>query len=355
MEKEITIYDIARELSISPTTVSRGLNNHPAVNKNTKQKIFDAAAQMGYRSNAFASRLRKQRTNTLGVIVPRLDSNFQSLVMAGMEKVANEAGYNLIISQSLETAQKEIANARTMFENRVDGLLVSLAYDTENIDHFEPFFSKGIPLLFYDRVPENKQCTSIVINNIQAAHTATTHLVEQGCQRIVHISGNLRINVYKDRLKGYKYALMDHNIAFRENYVIETNLSEQAGVEAANKILQMDPLPDGIFVANDTCAVSCIKTLKQAGISIPGDIAVVGFNNDPITRIIEPNLTSVDYPGGEMGEVAVRSLINYLDGVSDVSITNTITLRSELVVRESSLKKKLTAPPAKSGKAAGMV
>lgn len=339
MEKEVTIYDIAKELSISPTTVSRGLNNHPAVNKNTKQKIFDAAEQMGYRSNSFASNLRKKRTNTIGVIVPRLDSNFQSSVMAGMEKVANEAGYNLIISQSLETVDKEIANAKTMFENRVDGLLVSLAYDTENTDHFSPFFSKGIPLLFYDRVPEDKQCTSVVINNIQAAHNATSHLIEQGCKRIVHISGNLKVNVYKDRLKGYKYALMDHDIPFNEAYVISSNLSEEAGIEAANKILLLDPLPDAIFVDNDNCAVSCIKTLKQAGISIPENIAVVGFNNDPITRIIEPNLSSINYPGYEMGEVAVRSLINYLDGMSDVSLTNTITLRSELVVRESSMQK----------------
>ncbi|AKD02268.1 LacI family DNA-binding transcriptional regulator [Pontibacter korlensis] len=339
MDKEITIYDIARKLSISPTTVSRGLNNHPAVNKNTKQKIFDAANQMGYRSNTFASKLRKQRTNTIGVIVPRLDSSFQSSVMAGMEKVANEAGYNLIISQSLETADKEVANARTMFENRVDGLLVSLAYDTENIDHFEPFFSKGIPLLFYDRVPENKKCTSIVINNIQAAHNATSHLIEQGCKRIVHISGNLKINVYKDRLKGYKYALMDANIPIKEDYIIETSLSEQAGIDAAKQILQMNPRPDGIFVANDNCAVTCIKTLKQEGVRIPDDIAIVGFNNDSITRVIDPNLTSIDYPGYEMGEIAVRSLINYLDGVSDVSITNTITLDSELVVRESSLRK----------------
>lgn len=340
MEKEVTIYDIAKELSISPATVSRGLNNHPAVNKNTRQRINDAADQMGYRSNMFASKLRKQRTNTIGVIVPMLNSSFQSSVMAGMEKVANEAGYNLIISQSLETAQKEVANAKTMFDNRVDGLLVSIAYDTENIDHFKPFFSKGIPLLFYDRVPEHKKCTSVVIDNIQAAYKATSHLIEQGCKHIVHISGNLRVNVYKERLKGFKYALHDHDISFSDDSVIETNLSEGAGISAANQILQMSPRPDGIFVANDNCAVNCIKTLKQAGISIPEDIAVVGFNNDPITRIIEPNLSSVDYPGYEMGEVAVRSLINYLDGASDLSLTSTITLRSELVVRDSSKRKK---------------
>jgi len=338
MDKEITIYDIARELSISPTTVSRGLNNHPAVKKDTKQKIFAAASQMGYRSNAFASNLRKKRTNTIGVIVPRLNSSFQSSVMAGMEKVANEAGYNLIISQSLETVQKEIANAKTMFDNRVDGLLVSIAYDTENIDHFEPFFSKGIPLLFYDRVPEHKNCTSIVIDNIKAAYKATAHLIEQGCINIVHISGNLKVNVYKDRLKGFKYALMDNDIPFSGSSVITTDLSEEAGIQAAHQILKMNPLPDGIFVANDNCAVSCVKALKQAGISIPDEMAMVGFNNDPITRIIEPNLTTIDYPGFEMGEVAVRSLINYLDGASDVTITNTITLRAELVIRESTRK-----------------
>jgi len=338
MDKETTIYDIARKLSISPTTVSRGLNNHPAVKDDTRQKIFDAASQMGYRTNAFASNLRKKRTNTIGIIVPRLNSSFQSSVMAGMEKVANEAGYNLIISQSLETVQKEIVNARTMFDNRVDGLLVSLAYDTENIDHFEPFFSKGIPLLFYDRVPEHKNCTSIVIDNIKAAYKATSHLIEQGCKNIVHISGNLKVNVYKDRLKGFKYALMDNDIPFTSSSVITTDLSEEAGIQAAQEILNMNPLPDGIFVANDNCAVSCVKALKQAGISIPDEMAMVGFNNDPITRIIEPNLTTIDYPGFEMGEVAVRSLINYLDGASDVNITNTITLRAELVVRESTKK-----------------
>jgi LacI family transcriptional regulator len=339
MNKEITIYDIAKGLGVSPTTVSRALNDHPAVNKKTKQRIFETATQMGYRSNLFASNLRKQRTNTIGVIVPILNSNFQSSVMAGMEKVATEAGYNLIISQSMGTAQKEVANAKTMFNSRVDGLLVSLAHDTENIDHFEPFFKKGIPVLFYDRVAEHKQSTSVVIDNVQAAYKATTHLIEQGCKRIVHISGNLKINVYAHRLKGYKYALIDHDLPFDERLVITCDLTEEAGVKAAEQILKMDPLPDGVFVSNDFCAVNCMKAFKQAGVRVPEDIAIVGFNNDPITRVVEPTLSTVNYPGYEMGEVAVRSLINYLDAVSDISITNTVTLRSELIVRESSLRK----------------
>lgn len=338
MDKEITIYDIASGLGISPATVSRALNDHPAVNKNTKKKIVDKADELGYRSNTFASNLRKQRTNAIGVIVPRLNSHFQSSVIAGMEKVATEAGYNLIISQSMESMQKEIANAKTMFNSRIDGLLVSLAYDTENTDHFHPFLKKGIPVIFYDRIEDHKQCTSIVIDNIQAAYQATKHLIEQGCKDIFHLTGSLQRNVYKDRLKGYKYALMDHDIRFRDSHIIINKLSEEAGVEAVEQMLKMKSLPDGLFVSNDTCAVSCIQAFKQAGISIPDDIAVVGFNNDPISRVIEPNLTTVNYPAYEMGEVAARNLINHLDGLADINSTNTITLRSDLIIRASSLK-----------------
>ncbi len=339
MDKDITIYDIAKGVGVSPTTVSRALNDHPAVNKKTKQRIYDIATEMGYRSNMFASNLRRQRTHTIGVIVPILNSNFQSSVMAGMEKVANEAGYNLIISQSMGTAEKEIANAKTMFNSRVDGLLVSLAHDTENINHFEPFFKKGIPVLFYDRVAEHKQSTSIIIDNVQAAYKATAHLIEQGCKRIVHISGNLKINVYANRLKGYKYALIDNDLPFDESLVIVNDLTEEAGVNAAEQILKMDPRPDGVFVSNDFCAVTCMKVLQRAGVSVPEDIAIVGFNNDPITKLVEPTLTTINYPGYEMGEVAVRSLINYLDALPDISITNTVTLRSELIVRGSSVRR----------------
>jgi len=340
--KEITIYDIARELNISPATVSRGLNDHSAVNKETKKKIFNMAKEMGYRSNTFASNLRRQRTNTIGVIVPRLNSNFMSSVISGMEKVANDTGYNLIISQSLETAKKEATNAQTMFNSRVDGLLVSLAYDTDNIDHFKDFLKKGIPLIFFDRVFNHKQCTGIIIDNVKAGLDATNHLIEQGCRKIVHITGSLKRNVYADRLKGYKYALADQDLAFDNDLVLETNLSVEAGVAAAEQILEMKPLPDGVFVANDACAVSCMQTLKQAGIAIPQDIAFVGFNNDPLAKVVEPNLTTVNYPGYEMGEAAAQTLINHLIGTSNINSTNTIILRSELVIRESSVRQAAT-------------
>ena len=341
-QKEITIYDIAKHLNISATTVSRGLKNHPAINKNTRKKIADAAKELGYRSNTFASSLRSKRTHTIGVIVPRLNSNFMSSVLAGMEDAASREHYNLIITQSLEKREKEKANAHTMYNKRVDGLLISLAYDTENISHLQPFFSKGIPVVFFDRTFNHNESTSILIDNFQSAYDATKHLLEQGCIRVMHLGGNMLRDVYSERLRGYKKALQDHKIPFDDKYIYISNLSEEAGTDAAKHILKMKPSsrPDGVFCANDTAAVHCMIYLKAHGIHIPDDIAFAGFNNDPISKVIEHNLTTINYSGYHMGEVAVMNLINHLKGVSSNKATNTIVLRADLIIRESSFKNK---------------
>lgn len=336
IEKEVTIYDLARKLNISIATVSRALKDDPVVSKKTKKKIYDLAQEMGYRSNHFARNLRNQRTETIGVIIPRLNSYFMSTVIAGMEHTANQNGYNLIISQSSESSAKEKASAATMFNNRVDGLLVSLAYDSDDISHFAMFRKKNIPLIFFDRVAEDEDCTNVLIDNQKAAYEATQHLIEQGCKRIVHITASSKRNVYADRLQGYKLALMEHDIKFKKEYVLPSDLSQDAGSEAAEKILKMKPMPDGIFVANDNCAVGCMIALKQAGIRIPEDIAFVGFNNDPVSKVVEPNLTTINYPGYEMGEAAARNLIDHLNGNASLYATNKIVLRSELIVRASS-------------------
>ncbi len=338
--KEVTIYDLARKLNVSIATVSRALKDDPVVSKKTKKKIFDLAEEMGYRYNHFARNLREQRTYTIGVIVPRLNSYFMSTVIAGIESVANNEGYTLIISQSSEDAGKEIASAKTMFNNRVDGMLVSLAYDTEDTSHFDQFIKKNIPLIFFDRVSDHPECTSVLIDNRKGAYEATSHLIAQGCQRIVHLTATPKRNVYIDRLAGYKQALADHQIPFDEKYVLINNLSQEAGTQAAAAILQMNPLPDAIFAANDNCAVGCMLALKKAGIRIPHDMAFAGFNNDPVSTVIEPNLTTINYPGYKMGEMSAASLINHLNGVNSIDTTNTILLRSELIIRASSLKTK---------------
>lgn len=337
--KEITIYDIANRLNISAATVSRGLKDNPAINKNTRKKILNAAKELGYRSNTFASSLRSKKTHTIGVIVPRLNSHFMSSALAGMEDTAGDAGYNLIITQSLENMEKEKTNAHVMYNKRVDGLLVSLAYDTENAEHFEPFFKKKIPVVFFDRIFAHSDSTSVVIDNYKAAYNITKHLIEQGFTSIMHLGGNLLRNVYAERLAGYKQALADHNIPFDKKLVIISNLNDEAGIEAAEKILKMKKMPDAVFAANDNCAVFCMIRLKQAGMQLPNDIAFAGFNNDPISQVIDPNLTTINYSGYLIGETAVKNLLHQLANPTEVKTTDKIVLRSDLIIRESSLKK----------------
>jgi LacI family transcriptional regulator len=337
--KEVTIYDIAKKLNISPATVSRGLQDHPAISKKTKKKIFDMVDELGYRSNHFARNLRQKQTKTIGVIVHELNSNFITSVLAGIEKVTTEAGYDLIIAHSSESMQKEASNAKNLFHKRVDGLIASLSFDTTDLYHFKPFIDKKVPVIFFDRVEQDGNNTVVVIDNAKCGYIATKHLLDQGCKRIAHVTSSLKRNVYSQRFKGYKDALFDHGIAFDEKLVLINDLSEKAGVESAMQILKMKPLPDGIFLTNDFVAAVCMRTLKEYGVSIPDDIAVVGFNNDAIGKLIEPALTTINYPGIDMGEIAARNLINHLKGISDIQQTNTIIVRSDLIVRKSSLKK----------------
>ncbi len=339
-KKDITIYDIAQRLSLSSATVSRALQDHPAINKNTRKKIQQTAKDLGYRHNTFASSLRKQKTNTIGVIVHELNSNFITSVLAGIEKVTTEAGYDLIIAHSSESYTKEAANALNLFHKRVDGLIASLAFDTKDLGHYQSFEEKGIPVIFFDRVEEKSESTKVIIDNYKCGYQATRHLIEQGCKRIVLVTASLKRNVYAQRHKGYTDALYDSGIAYEKERVLIKDLSEQCGVEAALQILKMKPLPDGAFITNDFSAAVCMRTLREHGVRIPQDIAIVGFNNDAISKLVEPQMTTIDYPGIDMGEIAARNLISHLKGLSNIKHTNTIVVRSDLIIRSSSLKNK---------------
>ncbi len=338
-KKDITIYDIARILDLSPATVSRGLKDHPAIAVKTRKRINDMAKEMGYRSNNFASNLRRQKSNTIGVIVHELNSQFITSVLAGIEKVTAEAGYDLIIGHSSETYKKETANADNLFHKRVDGLIASLAFDTKNLDHFDPYVKKGIPLVFFDRVEKYNHGARIVIDNVRAGFEATAHLADQGCTHIAHITANLNRNVYADRLEGYRKALAQYGLPFDPAFVMVNDLGEQDAIRCAEQILRMSPRPDGIFITNDFCAAVFQKTLQEAGLNIPRDMAIVGFNNDPISKIITPQLTTINYPGEEMGERAAQCLVDLLTGISSPNLTSTIVIPSELIIRASSLKR----------------
>lgn len=340
MKREITIYDIAKRLQVSSSTVNRALEDHPELSQKTIAKVKATAEKLGYRHNNFASNLRKQRTYTIGMVVHELQSNFMISVLAGVEKITSRAGYDLIITHSSESFEKEEANVKNLFHKRVDGLFVSLSLDSPNINHFKPFHDKGIPVMFFDRVEENSDSAKIIIDNYKCGYLATRHLIEQGSRRIVMVTSNLQRNVYAQRYRGYKDALFDHNIAYDSDLVLIKDLNEKSGVASAMEILKMSPLPDGAFITNDFTAAVCLQTLKDHGVNIPEDIAIVGFNNDNICKFVEPNLTTINYPGFDMGAIAAENMILHLDGGGNIDSTSKIVVRSELIIRDSSLRKK---------------
>ncbi len=337
-KKEITIYDIAKKLNISTTTVSRGLQDHVTINKNTRKKIKEVAKELGYRPNLFATNLRKQQTHTIGVIVHELNSSFITSVLAGIEKVLSETGYSLIITNSYESFTKEVLNTQSLFQKRVDGIIASLAFDTQSLAHYKPFEEKEIPVIFFDRVEDQTEHMKVIIDNYKCGYQATQHLIDQKCSRIALITANLKRNVYAQRLKGYTDALRDNHIPINDSYIRVEDLSEQGCIDATLNLLQMNPLPDGIFITNDFSAAVCMRTLKENGIRIPEDIAIVGFNNDAVSRIVEPPITTIHYPGTEIGEIAAQHLMNHLNGITTMAHTHTIIVRSELIIRKSSLR-----------------
>jgi len=337
MQKTSTIYDIAKKMGISPATVSRGLQNNEAVKKETRNKIFSVARELGYRTNTFAKSLRTGKTRTIGVIVPTLNSNFMSAVLAGMETAAANEKYNLIVSQSMESFEKQKVCVHAMMDRQVDGLLISLASDSPDIEHLRTLFA-NTPVVFFDRAENTDDYTNILIDNFKSARKLTQHLIEQGCTRLMHIGGNKMRKVYADRLEGFKQALKDNNLPYNPDWMMDCDLSENAGIKAAEFILNMKDKPDGVIVANDHCAVHCMLYLQKKGIKIPQDIAFAGFNNDAVCKVVQPNLTTVDYPGHTLGETTIQMLLKHISG-GILANTNTILLRAPVIVRASSLRK----------------
>jgi LacI family transcriptional regulator len=336
MDREVTIYDIAERLKISATTVSRGLNNNPVINTKTREKIHHAAKELGYRHNTLASSLRKNQSKTIGVLLHEVNSNFSTSVLAGIEKIATAEQYDLLIAHSAEDYTKEKANAKNLLSKRIDGLIVSLALNTEDVHHFDPFFERKIPVVFFDRVINNAKCTKVVIDNFKSGYDATKHLISQGYKKIAHITANLTRNVYNDRFEGYKKALQEKKIPFKDELVKICSLDKEATITAIEQLLKLKP--DAFFITNDFAAAVCINLLHTKKIKIPKDIAVVGFNNDVLSDLITPKLSTIDYPGMQMGEVAAKELFKQLKSSNKKTRSKTIIIPSALITRESTIK-----------------
>ncbi|MDV3308806.1 MAG: LacI family transcriptional regulator [Cyclobacteriaceae bacterium] len=340
---QVTIKDIARELGISPSTVSRALKDHPDISPETKRAVNELAEKLNYQPNIVALSLRQSKTNTLGVIIPEIVHFFFSTVISGIEDVAYSAGYNVILTQSNESSQREITDMKALFNSRVDGMLLSLSRETTNFDHIDAMLAKGVPMVFFDRVYDHPGTSKVIVDDRGGAREATLHLIDQGCKRIAHIEGSPNLDITRQRLEGYLDALKERNMPIDESLIIPCpEATIEAGKRSTERLLNLSPLPDGIFATNDPVAMGAMQVIRGKGLSIPGDIAVVGFSNWLFSSMMDPPLSSVDQPGFEMGQEATKLLISQIetrskDDVEPKPVTK--VLKTKLIIRESSLKK----------------
>lgn len=340
---QVTIKDIARELGISPSTVSRALKDHPDISVETKKAVNELADKLNYQPNIVALSLRQKKTNTIGVIIPELVHFFFSTVISGIEDVAHQAGYNVILAQSNEAYPREVAHVKALFNSRVDGMLISLARETTNFDHIESIISKGVPIVFYDRMYNSPTASKVIVDDYAGAKEAVNHLIDQGCKKIAHMVGAPTLMISKDRLRGYKDALTEHGIAVDEKLILACDSGTfEEGKEVARKLLASKTPIDAIFTNNDPMAMGAMVAIKEKGLSIPEDIAVVGFSNWFFGELMEPSLTTIDQPGFEMGQEAARLLIRQIerkDKEQEELPVETKVLKTRLIIRNSSLKK----------------
>ena len=268
MSSPVTIKDIAKALKISASTVSRALKDHPDISRETKDAVNELAVRLKYKPNAVALSLKNSKTNTIGVIIPEVVHYFFSSVISGIEDVAYEAGYNVMVCQSNERYAREVINSQALESNRVEGALVSISKETRDYSHLINLEDNGIPLVYFDRAPEGMEVDKVIIDDRKAAYNATAHLIDTGCRRIAHLAASVTLGIGLQRLEGYKKALKDHGIPFNEEWVIVADSFELAG-DATRNLMHLPTPPDAIFAVNDMTAAGAMKTLQRMSIAIP--------------------------------------------------------------------------------------
>ncbi|HOZ13851.1 MAG TPA: LacI family DNA-binding transcriptional regulator [Tenuifilaceae bacterium] len=331
---QITIKDIARELGISPSTVSRALKDHPDISQETKRLVNELATRYNYKPNIIALSLRSQRSNVIGVVIPELVHFFFSSVISGIEEVANKHGYSVMISQSGEDFNREVAACDVFLNSIIDGLIVSVSKETNDYSHFKRFEDEGIPIVFFDRIIEEIHSDRVIIDDFDGAYQATEHLIIQGRRKIVHFSGPQNRLIGQNRLNGYLKAMRDNGVVIDEKLIIHCDTFQSALVET-QKLIDSGVKFDSIFTVNDFTAAGVIKILTRNGIKIPQDVSVVGFGDDQTSMMVEPTLTTVSQPGYEMGKKAMEQLIRRITQTRQEPPATEI-LKTQLIVRESS-------------------
>jgi LacI family transcriptional regulator len=336
MEKQTTIKDIARSLNISTSTVSRALRDATDVKPETKKAVQALAEQLDYQPNKLALSLLNRKTNSIGVIIPNLDYVLATMVK-GIDEVALEAGYTVMVCQSDESFGREIVNTNRLLESLVDGFIVSVSSETKVYEHIKKIQNKKIPIVLFDRVINSMQAPKIRLDNVDGGVQATQHLIDQGFKKIAILAGPENLNISNKRMEGYLQTLKANNIKFDKHLAIHCDFNQQYAYEATKELIAMKQRPDAIFTISDRMAIGAMLAIKEKGLQMPKDIGLVGFNNEPITSLVTPSISSVEMYAFEIGKATAKLFIEMLHSEEDMS-EREIVIKPKLFIRESSLR-----------------
>ncbi len=342
--RRVTIYDIAKELDLAPSSVSKALNDMPNISDKIKLLVKSKAKELNYKHNLNASNLRKGSSSTIAVIVPKINVAFFSNVIAGMEEACFEKNHRLIICQTDESFTKEIQAVETLIHQNVDCILISLSLETKSTEHLQEIINNQIELIQFDRVNDSLDSYTIVNENKDAAYNAVKHLIDQGYKKIAFLGGPDHLKIYMDRKEGYLKAIKEANITIPYNYVVKDVLTTESGMSCANELLHFHEPPDAFFTISDYSALGVLKAANSLGFKVPQEIGIVGFSNESFTEIITPTLSSVDQNSRKLGKDAANVYFNHLlkqkeRKGSDGKIKKHI-IKCSLIIRDSSSRKK---------------
>lgn len=338
MNKPATIKDIAKQLNISTSTVSRALRNASDVNTQTRAAVMALSEELSYQPSRLALSLQQKQTHTIGVIVPNLDYVIATMVK-GIDEVALEAGYTVMVCQSNESFGREMVNTRRLLESLVDGFIISVSSETKVFDHFKKIQKKGMPMVMFDRVGPELTVPKVKLDNVEGGCLATEHLIEQGYKRIAVLAGPKNLLIGNERMDGYLKALKKAKIKSDPALIDHCNFNQQDAYETTKDLLRMKNKPDAVFAISDRMAIGAMLAIKEAGLRMPTDVGLVGFNNEPVTSLVTPGISSVEQPAFELGKAAAKLFIEQMHHDEDLSNVEQV-LKPKLIVRESSLRKK---------------
>ena len=347
--KQITLADLAKELKISSATVSRALKDHPDISIKTRNKVKELAQKLNYRPNSIAQGLRKQESKILGVIIPEIVHHFFSSVISGIMETANKAGYRVMICQSMELYAKEVEDVEALFSSRVDGILISHSNETSNFAHIEKIRQFGLPVVSFDKVCYKlKHHSMVIIDDYEGAYNIVKHLIKAGFDKIAHLHGPLNPITSQNRLKAYLEALKDHHLEKNETYIMGCKqVTQNEGYEFTKHLINLPERPNAIFAVTDLVAIGAMVAIKEAGLRIPEDIAVVGYSDWAMASVVEPSLTTVSQPGFEMGKIATSLLIDEVKHIHSDSEEaynhQTKILKTKIMIRDSTIKSSVLA------------